>query len=259
MSHPGPSAVEIVLSADERAELVRRAGLPERQRSDRARIILACAEGMSNAGAAQAPGVSVKSVSKCIGHIRAPPHPLPRLSAIPGPGSNAGVGPVARGGSGGRLPQLHAPRKWLRDLRSKNNGVVGAGESPEEQREDRTGHREADEGAGEQSRTEATPPAAAAQQKNTTDCHTRERNPQVGLGELAASPPERPDPTKISPCHHDRRNGPGQESKYPVPPCRSRGSRRAGVCTDRLFHTSGLRQAGSCRGPGRVAPRVVGR
>ena len=64
MSHPGPSAVQIVLSGDERAELVRRAGLPGRWRADRARIILACAEGMSNAGAAQVLGVAVKSVSK---------------------------------------------------------------------------------------------------------------------------------------------------------------------------------------------------
>jgi transposase len=54
----------IVLSDAERAELVRRAGLPGRWRADRARIILACAEGMSNAGAAQAVGVAVKSVSK---------------------------------------------------------------------------------------------------------------------------------------------------------------------------------------------------
>jgi transposase len=61
---PGPSAVPIVLSVDERAELVRRAGLPERRRADRARIVLACAGGMSNAGAAQALGVAVKSVSK---------------------------------------------------------------------------------------------------------------------------------------------------------------------------------------------------
>jgi transposase len=64
MSHPGPSAMQIVLSEDERAELVRRAGLPGRWRADRARIVLACAEGMSNAGAAQALGVAVKSVSK---------------------------------------------------------------------------------------------------------------------------------------------------------------------------------------------------
>ena len=56
--------MEIVLSVDERAELVRRTGLPGRWRADRARIILACAEGMSNAGAAQVLGVAVKSVSK---------------------------------------------------------------------------------------------------------------------------------------------------------------------------------------------------
>ena len=64
MPDPGLSAAEIVLSDDERAELVRRAGLPGRWRADRARIILACAGGMSNAGAARALGVAVKSVSK---------------------------------------------------------------------------------------------------------------------------------------------------------------------------------------------------
>ena len=64
MSHPVPSAAVIVLSEDERAELVRRAGSPARRRADRARIILACAEGMSNAGAARALGMAVKSVSK---------------------------------------------------------------------------------------------------------------------------------------------------------------------------------------------------
>jgi len=56
--------VPIVLSEDERAELVRRAEGPGRWRADRARIILACAGGMSNAAAAQALGVAVKSVSK---------------------------------------------------------------------------------------------------------------------------------------------------------------------------------------------------
>src|ERR1700733_7162792 len=61
---PGTSAVPIVLSEDERAELARRARGPGQWRADRARIILACAEGMSNAAAAQAPGVAVKSVSK---------------------------------------------------------------------------------------------------------------------------------------------------------------------------------------------------
>src|SRR5260221_1694502 len=64
MSHSGPSAAEIVLSEDERAELVRGAGLPGRRRADRARIILACAEGMANAEAARELGVAVKSVSR---------------------------------------------------------------------------------------------------------------------------------------------------------------------------------------------------
>jgi transposase/transcriptional regulator with XRE-family HTH domain len=64
MLHSGLSAAGIVLSEDERAELVRRAGLPEHRRSDRARIILACAEGMSNAQAARELGVAVRSVSK---------------------------------------------------------------------------------------------------------------------------------------------------------------------------------------------------
>jgi transposase len=64
MSHAGPSAVPIVLSEDERAELVRRAGLPGKWRADRAQIILACAEGMSNAETARELGVAVKSVSK---------------------------------------------------------------------------------------------------------------------------------------------------------------------------------------------------
>jgi transposase-like protein len=56
--------VPIVVSEVERAELVRRAAGPGRWRADRARIILACAEGMSNAAAAQELGVAVKSVSR---------------------------------------------------------------------------------------------------------------------------------------------------------------------------------------------------
>jgi transposase len=64
MSHSGSSAAGILLSEDERAELVRRSGLPGRRRADRARIILACAEGMANAEAARELGVAVKSVSK---------------------------------------------------------------------------------------------------------------------------------------------------------------------------------------------------
>jgi hypothetical protein len=61
MSHSGPSAVPIVLSEDERAELVRGRGAG-RWRADRARIILACAEGMSNAGAAQALDISAQAM-----------------------------------------------------------------------------------------------------------------------------------------------------------------------------------------------------
>src|SRR5215469_1222171 len=64
MPHRGPSAVPIVLSEDERAELVRRAEGPGVWRADRARIVLACAAGMSNAAAARELGVAVKSVSK---------------------------------------------------------------------------------------------------------------------------------------------------------------------------------------------------
>ncbi|WP_325119346.1 IS630 family transposase [Streptomyces sp. GMR22] len=63
--------MEIVLCEDERVELVRRAELPDRRTAERARIILACAEGMSNAGAAQALGVGVKSVRKWRGKFAA--------------------------------------------------------------------------------------------------------------------------------------------------------------------------------------------
>ncbi|WP_203888317.1 IS630 family transposase, partial [Planotetraspora kaengkrachanensis] len=64
MSYPGPSAVELTLSEDERAELVRRAGLSDRRLAERARIVLACAGGMSNAGVAREIGVAVKTVAK---------------------------------------------------------------------------------------------------------------------------------------------------------------------------------------------------
>jgi transposase len=56
--------VEITLSEDERAELVRRAEAPDRRAAERARIILACADGMSNAGAARAAEVAVGTVAK---------------------------------------------------------------------------------------------------------------------------------------------------------------------------------------------------
>ncbi|WP_408990362.1 helix-turn-helix domain-containing protein [Streptomyces shenzhenensis] len=64
MSHPGPSAVEITLSEAERAELVRRTGLPHRRSAEKARIILACADGMSNAAVARAVGVQARTVGK---------------------------------------------------------------------------------------------------------------------------------------------------------------------------------------------------
>ena len=66
MSGPGPSAAVIALSAAERAELVRRSAGPESRRTDRARIILACADdpGASNAAVARELEVSPKSVAK---------------------------------------------------------------------------------------------------------------------------------------------------------------------------------------------------
>src|SRR6266700_6905413 len=113
---PGPSAAEIVLSVDERAELVRRAGLPGRWRADRARIILACAEGMSNAGAAQALGVAVKSVSKwrrqfagrrLAGLEDDAPIGRPKAELVLG---GAGRAQVIRGGGRGKAAQVLALR-----------------------------------------------------------------------------------------------------------------------------------------------------
>ncbi|MFD8560761.1 helix-turn-helix domain-containing protein, partial [Streptosporangium canum] len=54
----------ISLSEDERAELVRRAGSWDRRAAERARIVLACADGMSNAAAARLVDVQAKTVSK---------------------------------------------------------------------------------------------------------------------------------------------------------------------------------------------------
>lgn len=62
MSHSGPSAVEITLSEAERVELVRRTESPHRRSAEKARIILACADGMSNAGVARVVGVQAKTV-----------------------------------------------------------------------------------------------------------------------------------------------------------------------------------------------------
>ncbi|WP_326763668.1 IS630 family transposase [Streptomyces sp. NBC_01591] len=65
MSHRGPRAVEVVLSAEERAELLRWAGggVPARV-AERARIILACADGASSTAVAAGCGVSVETVRK---------------------------------------------------------------------------------------------------------------------------------------------------------------------------------------------------
>src|SRR2546429_8322139 len=104
MPHPGPSAVPIALSGDERAELLRRAGGPGRWRADRARIILACAEGMSNAAAAQALGVAVKSVSKwrrqfAVDRLAGLEDAAPVGRPKAGPGlTRAGRAPAAPGG-----------------------------------------------------------------------------------------------------------------------------------------------------------------
>lgn len=64
MSHRGPSAVEITLSVAERAELVRRAESADRRQAERARIVLACAEGASNAGVARDLDLAVATVAK---------------------------------------------------------------------------------------------------------------------------------------------------------------------------------------------------
>ncbi|MCX4852748.1 helix-turn-helix domain-containing protein [Streptomyces canus] len=64
MSHSGPSAVAITLSEAERAELVRRTEMPHRRSAEKARIILACADGMSNASVARLVGVQAKTVGK---------------------------------------------------------------------------------------------------------------------------------------------------------------------------------------------------
>lgn len=59
------------MSDAERAELVRRAGSSDRREAQRAAIVLACAEGMSNAGAARVVGVSVGSVARWRGQFAA--------------------------------------------------------------------------------------------------------------------------------------------------------------------------------------------
>ncbi|MEE1838551.1 IS630 family transposase [Streptomyces sp. JV190] len=56
--------MSITLSEDERAELVRRAGAWDRRAAERARIILACADGMSNAAVGRLVDVQAKTVGK---------------------------------------------------------------------------------------------------------------------------------------------------------------------------------------------------
>ncbi|WP_084700741.1 IS630 family transposase [Streptacidiphilus anmyonensis] len=56
--------MSITLSADERAELVRRAGSWDRRAAERARIILGCADGMSNAAVGRLVNVQAKTVGK---------------------------------------------------------------------------------------------------------------------------------------------------------------------------------------------------
>src|SRR3954469_18410736 len=62
MSHPGPRAVEIVLSAAERRALERAVEGDSRRLGERAGIVLACADGLSNATVAQRFLVSVATV-----------------------------------------------------------------------------------------------------------------------------------------------------------------------------------------------------
>jgi transposase len=64
MSHPGPRAVEIVLSGAERRALERAVGGASRRLAERAAIVLACAEGGSNAAVARRFSVSVATVGK---------------------------------------------------------------------------------------------------------------------------------------------------------------------------------------------------
>jgi transposase len=64
VGHRGPAAVRIVLSADERAELERRANGIDQRAAQRARIVLACAEDMSNPQVARAVGVSLRTAGR---------------------------------------------------------------------------------------------------------------------------------------------------------------------------------------------------
>src|SRR4051794_21700224 len=64
MAHRGPAAAQIVLSGDERAELERRANGTDQRAAQRARIVLACTEGMSNPQVARTVGVSLRTAGR---------------------------------------------------------------------------------------------------------------------------------------------------------------------------------------------------
>src|SRR5215210_4569368 len=64
MSHPGPGAVEVVLSQAERRALQRMLESGSRRLAERAGIVLACADGLSNAAVAQRCSVSVPTASR---------------------------------------------------------------------------------------------------------------------------------------------------------------------------------------------------
>src|SRR3954453_13134831 len=62
MSHPGPRAVEVVLSQPERRALERAVEGGSGRLAERAGMLLGCAEGLSNAAVAQRCSVSVATV-----------------------------------------------------------------------------------------------------------------------------------------------------------------------------------------------------
>jgi transposase len=64
MANSGPSAVDVVLSDEDRAELVRRAAVSAPRAATRAQVVLAAAEGCSNAEIARRVGSSALSVGK---------------------------------------------------------------------------------------------------------------------------------------------------------------------------------------------------
>src|SRR4051794_19940523 len=64
VSHPGPRAVEIVLSGAERRALERAVDGGSGRLAERAGIVLACADGLSNTVVAQRFSVSVPTASK---------------------------------------------------------------------------------------------------------------------------------------------------------------------------------------------------